>query len=250
MNINSAVGNLGDNLWLTPLFKYGIAKKIIMVDNKVCRSIAKIFEGIADVEYGNPDEHCPKSPDKIHKAAAHLKYFGNNKSCIPFVKLKETEIEQAKIILKDIKNPIAVNFTTSSAGADWCASQRVMNQDQINFLVNNILDLGFTPVNIGLSYNTKEISGVVNILDLDLRLTAACYHIIGKYTGTETGCPHLMLAVGGRILVYHPNPCDICYQTWKYHFTEEYWIDEPCRAKYENLSELKNIKNHFSFLLT
>lgn len=248
MTIKSKMGNLGDNLWLTPLFKHGIVNKIILPDDNRCREVGRIFEGLGDVEFLNGNEHCPESPDKIHRAAAHLKYFGSTASCIPYVKLTDKEIARGKEIIANVKNPIIVNFTTFNAGGDWCSARRVMNIDQINYLVENLIKKGFTPINLGLSQNTSQINGVLNILDLNIREVAACHYVVGKYIGTESGPPHLMLAVGGKILVYHPDPDDISYPSWKYHFTEEYWTGEMCRAKYVNFNDLSKIDSDLSFL--
>jgi hypothetical protein len=244
MTINSKIGNLGDNLWLTPFFKHGIAKKIILPDDKVCRNVAKIFDGLGDIEFSNLDyDHCPETNDRIHRSAAHLKYFNCNKSPIPYIIIKDEELEFAQNIVKGIQNPIAVNFTTSNKGGDLASSLRCFNYEQIKLLVKHLIDFGYTPINFGLSHNTDNIDGVIKILDLDIRNMAACYKLIGKYIGSESGPPHLMLAVGGKILVYHPNSDDLYYPSWKYHFTDEYWENEQCRAKYINFSNINPIND-------
>ena len=250
MKIESTIGNLGDNLWLIPLFLNGVGTKLVMIDNPRCREIGKIFDNICPVEYSSPSDHCTVSNDRIHRAAGHLKYFGSTGSCIPKIIFTLDEIHNGNKILYGIKNPVAINFTTMNKGADWCSSRRVMTKEQSLFTVSELIKAGYTPVNLGLSSNTEEIDGVINILDLCIRETAICYALIGKYIGTESGTSNLMIAAGGKALIYHPDHCDISYPAWKYHFTEEYWTDQKCRAKYVNFKEIQNLNEDMKFLLT
>lgn len=249
MIVNSVLANLGDNLWLTPLFKNKFANKLILPDDVKSRELAPIFNGIAEeISFGHSASHAPKAQGKIHYALAHLKYFNLETSCIPYVVISDEELSIAKRFLQGINNPVAVNFTTSNKGSDPCSRRRVMTEEQANLVSKTLIKNNFTPVNLGISSNTDQIKRVINILDLDIRMTAACYKFIGKYIGTESGTSNLMIAAGGKAVIYHPDFDEVMYPGWHFHFTEEYWTDEKCRAKYFNFSEMGQIENHITFL--
>ena len=81
--------------------------------------------------------------------------------------------------------------------------------------------------------NFEEMPGVLTIPDLTLRQVAACYSVIGRYCGTDTGDHHLAVATGCICDTWVP-PSTWFYQHGKHHYGASAWAEagEPCRETY------------------
>ena len=214
---NRGNGSLGDCLWLTPIAKAVNDLTVELHDDQQSREVGRIFEGIADVEHCRLPLVRPDfgRPEKTHTAQKILNGLGiDSVSCIPKIQLKKEEVEEAKAILSKFKNPIAIvndnqgSNDPNNEAAQYKRPPSILMQATVNTLSQN----GFTPIQFGRADKPTDcypvfspLSNCEYIRGLNLRILGACYRIIGKYIGGDTGDYHLMLAVGGKALVYIPE---------------------------------------------
>lgn len=241
INITSNCANLGDNLWITPLFKNGVKGSVTFSDTPRTRSIARIFDGLADVDFVPLVENVQKSADETHEAQRILNCWDRTDvNCIPEIKITKEEIEGAQAFLSPYKNPIVViaDNSGSSDPKNYRASVVRPPIPYMQYLCDQAAKR-YTPLQFGLSpnyygqgiSNFTKLNGTVEIRGLPLRQLAACYHVCGKYIGGDTGDYHLMLSVGGKAMVSIPHECR-GYQYRRLLYTEELWKGEPVRVKY------------------
>jgi hypothetical protein len=118
--IGSQGGGLGDNLQITPIFKYFENATLEIINNDYGKDLSSVYETIAKIEfkdnpikqeiffskYGNPE----RSKALRNGALNYLTIFGieNEVSPIPKVDLNLEEIQKAKQKLSNYKNPIAL----------------------------------------------------------------------------------------------------------------------------------------------
>ena len=113
-----------------------------------------------------------------------------------------------------------------------------------NFIIDELIKRGYTPLQFGLSKNPTSLEKTVKILDIPLRILAACYYHIGNLIALDSGDHHLMLSVGGKVNILHP-PSGPLYNTTNWHYTEDLWKGELCRAKYYLFDKYKDILNNY-----
>jgi hypothetical protein len=242
--INNTAGSLGDWLSLTPILRAKPGSLVIAKNAPHTKIFAEVYKGIADVEFVDHDiANTPESNDDVCFSQRILNHYGiTDRNAIPSIEVTQEEKDWAKEFLKDYPNPIAFNPTTASANLDKpyddiCNYRRlpialVMSIiDTLNSKKYTILKFGTKNTQKNIYNNFEEFEGVVSIPDLSIRQLAACYHVIGRYIGTDTGDHHLMLAVGGECRLFIPP------STWHYNhhrilYFPYAWKDEPIREIY------------------
>lgn len=235
-------GNLGDNLWITPVLR-NLDNPVLVIPPH-CTHIASLFKGISSVEYSDNIERYNLS-NKEHSTKQLLDRFNinyKNKNIIPKIKLYSGEVKWAKNFLKDYDNPIV--FVNDNIGChtpdNFAAKYRRPNPERIQELCdvfskkNTILQFGLKEnhFNNGLEVFTP-LKNAIHIRGLSIRETAACYFVIGKYIGGDTGDYHLMLSTGGQCIVFVPpeNPA-MGYIYSSLLYTKDFWGKDKPRVKY------------------
>jgi len=227
IKVTNNSGSVGDCLGLTPLFKKekGV---IVMLKNYVTENIlSKLYDGVADIEFvDKPVEACPETNDTVCYSQRILNYFKmDDISPIPFVRITDEEKSWAKDFLKSYENPIAFNGAVGKPDGHELARYREIPTNICDFLIGNAKKTN-SVLQFGLSSNYRKFDGVVNILDLPIRQLVACYSVIGKYIGSDTGDYHLMLAVGGKCDVFIP-PSTWHYNHGRHLYLSYAWKNEP-----------------------
>ncbi len=260
MILHSNLGNLGDNLILTPLLRTGAFTRVQMPDDRTTRSAAQVYAGIAPVEFVPPGSitHIREMQgERIHRAVAYLRvHHLENCNPIPWMVRTGDEMVWAIRCLSDLmhqhgkSNLLAVNFTTMNAGGDRASAARAIPRHIAEHIVAAATARGYQCVNIGVSSNHTPMPGVIDLLDLNVRQAAACYALIGRYVGGESGPVHLMIANGGRVIVLHPDIDPLYYPGWMCHYTDEMFATarEPVnRARYVNKRSYRDVENLLGF---
>ncbi|RTK98842.1 MAG: hypothetical protein EKK57_10850 [Proteobacteria bacterium] len=207
---------MGDNLWITPIFRF-VKEPIYLYDNFHCRSISSIYNGITDVQF--LDQHIRNFEyDGItHNTIQWLKHLNieySNTNIIPFVVITEEEKQWAAQYLSKYPNPIVIiNDNSGNNDPQNNRSRYVLpNQNMMQSITdeysktNTVLQFGVAPNFYRCGYDGfTPLKNAIHIRGLNIRQLAACYSIIGKYIGGDTGDYHLMLAVGGEATVFIPK---------------------------------------------
>lgn len=248
---NRGNGSLGDCLWMTAPFKK-LSGKVQLHEHPQCRRVSAIYKNICDVEF--VDEPVERI-DRIIKgeyptAQKILDFFGiTDVNCIPFIRLDEDEIQWAKNILNQYNNPIAILADNAGTGRNDnpSALYREVPKESLTFIVKELKDRGYTPIQFGLSSGYNPIDGTVKMLDLTIRQLAACYKVTNKHIGGDTGggC-HLALASGATCYVLIPDHnTSKGYNYDELLFHDNLWKDEPVRVKYINFKNYKETLQYF-----
>ncbi len=247
IELYSGSSNLGDNLSLTPMMN-AVPCRIHLVNDALVYNIAPIFYGLGEIvfdnatkdEQGRPVE-AKATPESniIGPISAKILHAFRHPfaSAIPKIKLLPEEIVWAKEFLGtwNYKNPCAFKAYVQDP-----KSVRNPQLEIMQAIVDKNPDTTF--INFGFSKGSKkyngvnrEIKNIVEINDLTVRQHAACYHVIGRYIGPDTGDYHLMLAAGGKCDVLVPQTC-FEYDYYRFHYTEESWKNEGPRVQYFNFT--------------
>jgi hypothetical protein len=192
-----------------------------MVDDIGCKQIAPIFEGLAEIVFDNdnPRRNIGSHPEKSHERHLLDSYGFNSISCIPIIKLKIQEIEEAREFISKYNNPIIFKLNPREKNTERSIPSNILDL-LINKLKNKYTLLNFTIKKSGEdSLENLELKNVINIYDKPIRFQAACYHVIGKYIGPDTGDYRLMLSVGGESYVLVP-PSSYTYSHSAFHMKE------------------------------
>lgn len=244
LTITNTAGSLGDWLSLTPLLIARPNSTVIAKESPHTRQFARLYEGLAEVKF--TDENIPhtlETDEELCFSQRVLNYYKvDNVNAIPKIFLRDDEIEWARKFLEQYQNPVVLNNTVGGASSskpdsDLSNYRRwpdVLTKDIIAALKldnHTILRFGTKTIQSNIYSNYDEFENVINIPDLNLRQLAACYSVIGKYVGTDTGDHHLMLAVGGKTELF------VAPSAWHYnhkrHLYFPYaWKDEPIREIY------------------
>lgn len=245
IDLYSGSSNLGDNLSLTAAMN-AFPCRIHLIDDTLVYNIAPIFYGLGEIVFdnatkdarGNPIE-AKASPESnvIGPISAKILHHFRHPfaSAIPKIKLLPAEIEWAKDFLKDFKNPCAFKAYVQDAKSVRNPQIEVMQAIVDKNPNTTFINFGFSKGNKKYNGVNREIKGITEINDLGVRQQAACYHVIGRYIGPDTGDYHLMLAVGGQCDVLVPST-SLEYDYFRFHYREESWKDEQPRVKYMNFT--------------
>lgn len=244
--IGSKCGGIGDNLIFTPIFKVFRNATIELLEHPKSHIVAPIFDNLCEVRFVKEPTQCPES---FHPHVAQKKLEGLNidklVNCIPLIYLKKEELIWAQDYLRQYSSNITqfVAFSTDNNGSknpqDTHAHYRLMTQEQAQKVID-FYAKRFTVLQFAMTNNYTKLNNCVPLLDLTIREMAACFTIIKKYVGIDTGHYHLMLAVGGVARVFVPSS-SYFYNHKEWHYTQELWKTgrpESCRVEYINFSKI------------
>jgi len=243
---------IGDALWATPVC-YLCNATIELPDNNFGKKVAALFDGIAYsvvfkqqhemASFNNPQNSRHTTHDSFEK-------LGLTGSIIPKINISSQEYEWAKSFLKSYNNPIAIINDNSGCSDknNWCANVIRPPTELVQSICDYLVQKNHTMLQFGVSNGFygdgrkmfTPLTGAIPILDLTLRQMAACYKVIGKIITGETGHPHLMAAVGGKVVDIVPDYVKHGINLGKSIFTNEDWLPEKPRIKYvcyENFSQ-------------
>jgi hypothetical protein len=247
---NRGNGSIGDCLWLTPIFKK-FQGTVQLHNDSQCKKVSVIYNNICNVEFTDlPSERIDNLIAGDYPLAQKvLDFFGvTDVNCIPLIKIDEQEIKWAEEKLKQYKNPIAILAENAGTGRNDNpgALYRDIPKEYLDYIAKELRNKDYTPIQFGLSSSNKNIENTEQILDLSLRQMAACYKVIGKHIGGDTGggC-HLALSVGAKAYVLIPEHDSFVYNYNKLHFHDYLWKNEPIRINYINFKNFKNIIDLF-----
>jgi hypothetical protein len=254
MKIAAPFSNLGDNLWITPALKY-CDYPIQMIDEERCRKISKIYNNLTSVQFVETLNYDPLNNKEIHNTKQIFFQIGldfKNKNLIPKIKLEESEIKWARIFLEKYENPIVIiNDNSGSSDPSNKRASFVLPPREIIQQITSYLSKKFSVLQFGLAENFyrtgysnfSPLENAYHIRGLEVRQLAACYHVIGKYIGGDTGDYHLMLAVGGRSTALVPEESyKMGYIYNNLFYSKDMWNGEDIRVSYINYLDLESIK--------
>jgi hypothetical protein len=257
MKINEIImgsqgGGIGDNLQITPIFKYFKNSTIEIKNNENGQHIAPLYEGMADIIfkskpilqeesfniYGDVSRHHPLRNGALN----YLHIFGieNKVSPIPWILLKKDEIEWAREFLKDYKNPLAIVCSNSGYKGTSTASYRFLDFERWQYIINEY-SKKYTILQFGLPNDTTNLNNIIPLLSLSIRQMAACFYVIGKCISIDTGPYHLALAVGAYVKCLVPtfgSTTDYFFGNWSY---SPEMFDGEIRANYYLFENYKEV---------
>lgn len=238
--------NLGDTLWVTPLARYVPDLTVQMLGHDFrSRATAPILVGLCNVEWVDKTTETPKAPIRAHVTQRILGAYGHGgKPSIPRVLLRSGEIDWAISYLKERGyGPDTIAFTNHNSGSGDPTNHRAHYvrppSDIIKILVRfwsggngKVFQFGPAP-----TFHDRDpydaIPNAVQCRGLSVRQLAACYHVIGKLIGGDSGDYHLMLAVGGKVAcLVPPHSEQFGYLHWDLLYDEVCWGSEKPRVKY------------------
>lgn len=251
----NSTGALGDYTYITAALNVLDNCIVQLHDTEQCRDVSVIFNNLAKVEFVNDPPHpIYKDGNKsIHAAQKVLDKLGITEvNCIPKIRLTQEEIEWAKKFLENYKNPVVVVNDNGGSGDknNFCAQYKRPPVFLIQNIVNRLKELNYTVLQFGRNDHKDfpncytPLNNAIHIRGLSLRQLAACYHVIGKFIGGDTGDYHLMLSVGGKSIDLIPpeNPrLGFIYDELLYY--DFLWKNEKPRVKYICFNNIENIND-------
>jgi hypothetical protein len=127
------------------------------------------------------------------------------------------------------------------------AQYRVPNQGFLQECINRLYKR-YTVLHFGLSNRMTSFDNVIEIKDLEITKLAACYSIIGKYFGIDTGDYWLTIATGGEAEVICPDSTPF-YNHEEWHLKPEMWWTEPIRIRYTDFNLNSRYQNQIDSFL-
>jgi hypothetical protein len=261
--IGSQGGGLGDNLQITPLFKYFTNATLEIINNDYGKDLSAVYETIANKiefkekpirqevffsKYGNPERSEPLRNGALN----YLTIFGieNEVSPIPKINLNQEELKKTEEKLAKYKNPIAL--VTYGGGykkhdvLQQYPEYRLLEKNKWQFIVNE-LSKTYSVIHFFKGDNLMQLENCIEINNLSIYELKHYFAIIKKYLGIDTGSYHLMLAVNGFAHVIVPDLSwqhQYCPSNWQYE--ERLWEkEEYMRVKYYNKNrEWQNVLNY------
>lgn len=242
--------NLGDTLWVTPLTRYLPDLVVQMLAHDVrSRATAPILEGLpCEVQFVEKTTETPKASIRAHVTQQILAAYGHvGKPSVPRVILKADEVRWAFEFLHSMgvsRSSRAIAVTNHNSGSGDPTNHRAHYvrppSEVMRALVgfwrqggrNTVVQFGPAP-----TYHDKDpfesLPGVTVIRGLSVRQLAACYHVIGRFIGGDSGDYHLMLAVGGKAACLVPQHSDpMGYRHWDLLYDKVCWGEERPRVRY------------------
>ena len=253
--------NLGDTLWVTPLARYipfGEMMVQMLGHDARSRATAPILDGLCPVEWVEKTEETPKFPFRGHVTQRILAAYGfRDKPSIPRVVMRPDEIQWAIEYLRGLgcgAHTIAITNHNSGSGdpTNYRAHYVRPPSNVIKTLARFWMAAGYKVVQFGPAptFHDKDpfdpIPNAIQVRGLSVRQLAACYHVIGRFIGGDSGDYHLMLAVGGKVACLVPSHNEqLGYYHWDLLYDDVCWGSERPRVHYvlhEKWDRLMNTK--------
>jgi hypothetical protein len=225
-------GGLGDWLSLTPTLRAardaGLNPLVLAPDSPHTREFATLYAGLAEVEFlpaGHPSLIAtPETDEPTCFSLRIMRAHGLTGSPIPYIEGEPHELLAATSLLSHFCAPskmVAIAPSPGAARADLpdshIANYRRWPEALRDRLIERLHSQGLQPVRFGtkatqqhIYQNHAEWPGVLTIPDLNVRQLAACYAVIGRGVMTDTADRHLLIATGGVVDLWVPQP------TWFY----------------------------------
>jgi hypothetical protein len=248
--MGSQGGGLGDNLQITPIFKYFKNSKMQIINSDYGKEIGQgVYDGLTDIEYhenpikqeksfeiyGDPNLNYPLRNGALN----YLTIFGIEKfvSPIPIVTLNEIELNIAQENLKKYNNPIAIvtygnGFGKSDTNQKY-PIYRLLDSNKWQILIDE-LSKKYTVLHFCKDESLLKFNNCIEINNISIYQLKHYFAIIKKYIGIDTGSYHLMIAAGGFSHVLAPRlSWEHQYYPPNWQYAEELWWDEKTpRVKY------------------
>lgn len=255
-----SIGSLGDCLYLTPALSQLDNPIVQMHDSPQCRRVSTIYKNLATVEFVEmPDiaiynYNLDRSKHSAQRVLDYLKITETN--CIPRVVIDKDEYDWASDFLSKYKNPVIVvnDNGGSSTPGNICAQYRRPPSIVMERYTQALIEMGYTPLQFGIK-DLKDRDNAFTPLDqaipirgLDIRQTAACYSVIKRYVGGDTGDYHLVLACAGKCVTLIPddNP-NLGYLYSDLLYADDLWKNESIRVKYINYNNYYDGLQYLNF---
>lgn len=221
----------------------GLNPLVLAPDSPHTREFATLYQGLAEVEFlpaGHPRLSATlETSEPTCFSLRIMRAYGLTGSPIPHVEVTDDEYAGAVWFLTDVcklkrGSIVAVAPSPGGARADFpdshIANYRRWPLELRDRLIERLHSQGLMPVRFGTrktqahiyQNNHEEIPGVLTIPDLSLRQVAACYSVIGRYVGTDTGDHHLALATGCKSDLWIP-PSTWFYDHVKHLYGADAW---------------------------
>jgi hypothetical protein len=250
--MGSQGGGLGDNLQITPIFKYFKNSTIQVINSQYGKDIGQgVYNGLAKVEYHDAPIKQEKSFEIYgninlshplrNGALNYLTIFGIERfvSPIPIVTLDENTLNATKEKLKNYSNPIAIvtyggGFKHPEVNQKY-PNHRMLDYDKWQILINE-LSKNHTVLHFFKDEPLLKFENCIEISNLSIYELKHYFAVIKKYVGIDTGSYHLMLGAGGFAHVLAPQlSWDHQYYPPNWQYPDEFWWDEKTpRVKYYN----------------
>lgn len=239
-----ATGTWGDSLFLTPalqaLKKKGENSIVEMHNDEQCHAVSRVFDDLASVTFcDNPiSKLYDINQEKTHYAQRILNELNIKEvNCIPKVILKKEEINWAKSFLKQYINPVVIVADVSGKWdkTNYRAQFVCPPKEMIQYIVDLYVKNNYTVLQFGRKEDDRftPLNNTIHIRGLKIRELLACYFVVGKYIGPDTGDYHAMLSVNGKCITLHPpENYKMGYIYHELHYLPEYWKDEKTRVRY------------------
>ena len=254
IELNIPNGNLGDTVLTTALFKNNREGLITLLDMPQLRRFESLFYGFnVKIQYKPNIQSSIVDNRQKHLCQQYLDHFGIIDNPIPQINVNIIDYFWAENYLSQYKNPLVITTNVGGTGdkSNYWAQYRTFNPILMNELLEEY-SKKYTLLHFGLSrdflkknYENEIDSFIkapncVEILDLPLNKLSACYKVIGKYFGLDTGDYHLMTAVGGKCNTLINDHHEIGYNYRSYIYTQELFGQEKMRIKYTNFKNYKD----------
>lgn len=238
---------LGDTLCLTPLCF--ARKTLVNLTPFHAPRLASLFDGIAEVKISGRVLPYNATKERNQFAQRILNYYNVSEvNCIPKILIFEKELEEARKILSKYKNPIIFNnYSVILKDSEKSAKHRRLPSEHekavLAILVKQEYDI------LRFRWKPEAADERINmIIGLDLRVQAACYSLINKYIGIDSGDYYLMLAAGGKAIIFVNNTDNsIPYYQEDWLFLKNLWKNEKVRVKYLKFNDFRAVENGFDF---
>lgn len=246
LTLVSDSSNLGDNLALTPLLAHTPCR-LRLLDEEWVRFTAPVFDGLCEIEWVT-DKAALGEPRYASVALpwskrALLAYGFPDVPAIPVMRLTEAERDEGMKVAAHLMRSFGKQLCVIKA-VPGRSAERVVPTEVIDRIVAANPDIQFVTFNVADPHPKREmasprIKGVYEIINLPVRAEAAVYAAIGRYVGADTGCYHMMLAVGGKADVLCPThheggPYDYNLT----HYGPACWLDTAVRVVYHDFNYL------------
>lgn len=250
------VGSIGDALFLTPciqaFYEQNVKVTVQLHDDEQSRSIACLYENLADVEHVSyPIERLYIiNKDRVHSAKRALHQLGfYDYSCVPKINLTQEELEWGQNYVRQFNNPICIyvdnsgSFDPTNLRAHWVQGNPKNIQEVTNYCFSEgytVLQFGHPKEILGSGYKSfTPLDNAIHIRNLNIRQQACCLSAVKKIIGIDSGLYHLMLSVGGKAVVSIPDES----KTYGY----EYWDLLYPESEFQGKTRVKYI-NHRDFI--
>ncbi len=242
--ICSDSANLGDNLAITPLLNHTPCR-LNLLKEEWMEFTAPIFNGLCEINWvADRKDIAPPPYANIPRPWSKRLLVGlgfNDVPAIPKIKLTARELEEGQIVARKLQEhfgkPLCVLKAVPGRSPDRNVPTEIIDRIVAENPETQFVTFNLTDNHLKASMRSPAIKGVFEIANLPIRAEAAVYAAIGRYVGADTGCYHLMLAVGGKADVLCPAHSGT-YNWWLTHYGDDCWLDEPVRVSYQPFSDL------------